>query len=82
MHIKGNTITDDIDRNIEATEIGRLSALIKKAKLYAPLRTPTNANEAHATLLHAAYFFLFAQVVEIDSGKIINAVNSSQDEDK
>ena len=82
MHVKGNTITDDIDRNIEATEIGRLSALIRNAKLYAPLRIPTNANVAHATLLHAAYFFLFAHIVDIDNGKAINAVNSSQNEEK
>jgi hypothetical protein len=80
--VKGNTITDDIDRNIVATEIGKLSALIRKAKLYAPLRIPTSANEIQATLFHVAYFFRFPHNVGIDSGKTINAVKSSQDEEK
>lgn len=58
-HVKVKTIAEAMERNIEATEIGDLSALNRKAKLYAPLRIPANADVDQAVLVHDKYLLLF-----------------------
>ena len=58
-HVKGKTITEAMERNIEATEIGNLSAPNRKAKLYAQLRIPTSANADQAVFVHDKYLPLF-----------------------
>ena len=81
-HVKGKTITEAMERNIEATEIGNLSALNRKAKLYAPLRIPTNANANQAVFVHDKYLLLFLHATGTKKGRIINDVNNSQNAEK
>ena len=75
-------MTEAIERNIAATEIGSLSALNRKAKLYAPLRIPTRAKDCQADFLHDKYLFLFFHAAGSSNGKIIKDVNKSQDAEK
>ena len=71
-----------MERNIEATDIGNLSALNRKDKLYAPLRIPTNANADQAAFVHDKYLLLFLHATGTKNGIIINEVNKSQKAEK
>ena len=75
-------MTEAMERNIAATEIGSLSALNKKAKLYEPLRIPTKAKESQADFFHAKYLVLFFHAVGNNNGRTIKEVNKSQDAEK